>query len=244
MKEYYIRPILITEGPRDMSQYTYLSNFGESVPTAHYVFYIEGSEPKTVVDAGVTAEMNVERGRTVEKNVQSLEEGFGKLGLKLEDIGKVILTHLHWDHVGLAHKYPAAKFVTQKAELDFTMNPHPYGKSFEKKLIEGLDFDVVEGDAEILDGISVILTPGHTPAGQSIVVNTPKGTAIIAGLCTISENFFPPETVNARGLPVVPPAIHINVLEAYDSVLKIKQTADIVIPLHDFSLKNKDRIPD
>ena len=244
MKEYYIRPILLTEGPRDMSQYTYLTNFGQPVDTAHYVFYIEGSEPKIVVDAGVTAEMNLERGRTVEKNVQSLEEGFNKLGLKPGDISTVILTHLHWDHVGLASEFPAAKFVVQKAELDFASNPHPYSKSFEKKLFEGLEFEVVEGDTEIIEGVKVMLTPGHTPGGHSVAVRTPKGTAIIAGLCTISENFYPPESVNARGLPIVPPGIHIDVLQAYDSILKIKQTADIILPLHATSFMGKDRIPE
>ena len=244
MKEYYIRPILLTEGPRDMSQYTYLMNFGQLVDTAHYVFYIEGSEPKVVVDAGVTAEMNLERGRTVEKNVQTLEEGFNKLGLKLGDISIVILTHLHWDHVGLASKFTAARFVVQKAELDFALNPHPYAKSFEKKLLEGLEFEVVEGDKEIIEGVKVMLTPGHTPGGQSVAVRTPKGTAIIAGLCTISENFYPPETVNTKGLPIAPPGIHIDVLQAYDSILKIKQTADIILPLHTTSFIGKDRIPE
>jgi len=244
MKEYHIRPILLTEGPRDMSLYTYRMNFGQLVDTAHYVWYIEGSEPKVVVDAGVTAEMNLERGRTVEKNVQSLEEGFNKLGLKLGDISTVILTHLHWDHVALASEFPAARFVVQKAELDFASNPHPYAKEFEKKLFEGLEFEVVEGDKEIIEGVKVMLTPGHTPGGQSVAVRTPKGTAIIAGLCSISENFYPPESANTRGLPIVPPGIHLDVLQAYDSILRIKQTADIIVPLHTTNFIGKDRIPE
>jgi N-acyl homoserine lactone hydrolase len=241
MKKYYIRPIPLCKGPRDRSQWTYRINMGKKTDSCNYVWYIEGTLPNILVDAGATVEMYHMRG-VHEETIQSLENGLDKHRLKPEDIDIIILTHLHWDHVALAYKFKKSKFVVQQAELDFAKNPHIMTSSgYDKKLFEGLDFDIIKGDREIVEGVQVILTPGHTPGGQSVVVNTPEGTAIITGFCCTRENFEPPE--EARGLPVVAPGIHTNALQAYDSVLRVKQNADIIIPLHDIEFIGKSRIP-
>jgi hypothetical protein len=62
---------------------------------------------------------------------------------------------------------------------------------------------------------------------------------IIAGLCTVRENFEPPSPISfvMDVTSVIVPTIHTNVLEAYDSLIKIKERADRVLPLHD-SYKN------
>jgi len=94
----------------------------------------------------------------------------------------------------------------------------------------------VEGDANILDGIDVIFSPGHTVGGQSVAINTSKGKAIITGLCCNDKNF------PATG-PAIAPGVHINVIEAYDSMQKIKEMADILIPLHDLAIGKMKTIP-
>jgi len=185
--------------------------------------------------------MYTTRGITEEK-IQSLEDGLGKIGLEPEDIEIVILTHVHWDHVGLASKLSKAKFIIQKAELEFARNPHETQKHFyDKGLMEGLNLEVIEGDRKIIDGVEVLFTPGHSPGGQSVVVDTPKGTAIITGFCAILDNFDPPEEV--KGPPVIPPGIHIDITQVYDSVLKVKQMADFILPLHDNRFISIDKIP-
>jgi glyoxylase-like metal-dependent hydrolase (beta-lactamase superfamily II) len=99
-------------------------------------------------------------------------------------------------------------------------------------------FVLVEGDSEIVDGVKVLLTPGHTPGSQSIAVTTDRGTVVICGLCTIHENLFPSEEVS-KLFPVIVPGIHTNVLQAYDSLMLIKRLADIAIPLHDATYSSK-----
>jgi N-acyl homoserine lactone hydrolase len=244
MKEYYIRPIAATKGRRDMPQFTYGMNYGQTLSTCHYVWYIEGSEQKTLVDAGCTADMFHVRGHPSEEQVQPLEMGLGKLGLVPEDIRVVIFTHFHWDHVELAYKFRRAKFIVQKTEMDFALKPHPYvARLYDRNMFQDLDLDIVEGDNEIFEGVKVLFTPGHSAGGQSVAVQTPKGVAIIPGFCSISENFDPPPAAKARGLSVVPPGLHINVLQAYDSALRVKEAADIILPLHDARFMNIDRIP-
>ena len=99
----------------------------------------------------------------------------------------------------------------------------------------------MEGDTTITDGVSVISTPGHTKGGQSVCVRTDKGTAIISGICGIWENYEP--QLVGKDLPVIPPAPHYHLLQAYDSMLKIKEMAEILIPNHDIKYLDVDSIP-
>jgi glyoxylase-like metal-dependent hydrolase (beta-lactamase superfamily II) len=171
---------------------------------------------------------------TVCKNVATPEEALRKVGLKCEDIDTVIVGHIHPDHLGLSYKFPNAKFIVQKREIDFARNPHPsVAFSVRKKWIEGPNFEVIDGDKEIVPGVSVILTPGHTPGGQSVAVETKKGIAIITGFCVVRENFYPPKEF---GFPAWIPCLHTNAFELYDSMIKVKEKADILLPVHEFDM--------
>jgi len=95
-----------------------------------------------------------------------------------------------WDYL----RSLARPGFVQKAEIEFARNPHvTQARYYDKELIEGLNFEIIDGDRQIIDGIRVLLTPGHTPGGQSVAIETPKGTAIITGFCCTRENFEPPE---------------------------------------------------
>jgi glyoxylase-like metal-dependent hydrolase (beta-lactamase superfamily II) len=221
-------------------------NLDVQLPSATYIWYIEGPKEKIIVDAGSlptamgSQPLRFPRGKPSE-TVQSLEQGLGKLGLKPEDIDTVIVTHLHGDHIHLARKYKKAKFIIQKTELEFARNPHPVQAfHYFKDYFEGLNFEVIEGDKEIVEGVKVILTPGHTPGGQSVAVKTAKGIAIITGFCCINTNFNPPKELGAS---VIPPGILTDALQAYDSVMKVKHLADFIVPSHDGEFINRSKIP-
>ncbi|MFC2005394.1 N-acyl homoserine lactonase family protein [Chloroflexota bacterium] len=238
MATYSIRPIGLREGPRDTSSYTYRMNFGIGCKSVCYVWYIEGSQPKTLVDAGVKVVAGVWNELT------SVEDGLGKLGLKPEDIEIVILTHLHVDHIELGHLFKEAKFIVQKKELDYARNPHPLDASiYDRSMFEDLNLEVIEGQREIIPGVSVFLTPGHTPGGQSVEVNTAAGKAIITGFCCHLSTFAQTEVMKSRGWEVTAPLVHNDVREAYDSVLKVKRRADIIIATHDPTFVEKETIP-
>ena len=90
--------------------------------------------------------------------------------------------------------------------------------------------------------------PGHTPGGQAVVVETSKGKAVISGLCSIRENYYPPEDVKTlvspfATYPVIAPGSHSDIFQAYQSLLKIKEKADIIIPLHDPDISMAPQIP-
>lgn len=141
-----------------------------------------------------------------------------------------------WPNCENDYKCPRAKVYVQKAEIEFLRNPHPIGHRYYPEVLGGVDVAEVAGDANILDGIDVIFSPGHTVGGQSVAINTSKGKAIITGFCCNDKNF------PATG-PAIAPGVHINVMEAYDSIQKIKEMADILIPLHDLAIGKMKTIP-
>ena len=245
MKNYVIHPIPLLTHDFDKTKMTYLLNLGQKITIANYIWYIEGPKENIVVDAGITPERLISRGYKVTP-VQTLDEGLKKLGLKASDIDIVIITHTDHDHIALAHKFVRAKFIIQQAELEAARNPHPFFKALRvadfTQLIDGLNFEVVKGDTKIDDNIELLLTPGHTRGGQSVAVKTKQGTVIIAGWCSIQENFDPPPELRAKGLSFIPPGVHIDLLEGWNSIARVKSITDFIIPLHELEYINKAKI--
>jgi len=176
------------------------------------------------------------------EQLSTQEKELEKFGLTVDDIDMVILTHLHSDHAKDAGKFKNATFVVQKSELEFAANPHPIQAGWFAELPQDR-LEVVDGDKEIIEGIRVIHTPGHTPGGQSILIETDKGPTCLSGLCTILENFHPPEQLRQMGVVAVTPAIHTNAMQAYDSLIKISELSNQIVALHDISYKSVERIP-
>ena len=98
-------------------------------------------------------------------------------------------------------------------------------------------------DQEIVPGIRVIHTPAHTSGGLTVLVSTEKGLAAITGFCIIMENLDPPKAIRAMEMEVIPPGTHVNVYEAYNQVLRVKNMADILLPLHEPRFAAIDTIP-
>ena len=129
-----------------------------------------------------------------------------------------------------------AEVVVQKSEYEFMLNPHPVDHRYYPDVLDDVKVNQVQGDTTILDGIDLIYSPGHSVGGQSVAVNTSQGKAIITGFCCNDRNF--PSTG-----PAIAPGVHIDLTEAYDSIQKIKQMADILLPLHDPAVGRQKCIP-
>jgi glyoxylase-like metal-dependent hydrolase (beta-lactamase superfamily II) len=114
-----------------------------------------------------------------------LDRGLAEHGVRPEDITLCILSHLHFDHAGGSTRldaegravpsFPNARYVVQKQDLLDAKHPHARVRaSYLAKNWEPLEaadvLDTVEGEAEILPGISVRLAPGHIKGLQAITI--------------------------------------------------------------------------
>jgi N-acyl homoserine lactone hydrolase len=242
MKHCTIHPIPLWASPIDKSQMTYLANLGQPVCLIGYIWYIKGAGEEILVDSGGTIEQFTKVGLTAYE-LQTLDSGLKKLRITVSDIDLIIQTHLHLDHVALASRFPNARVIVQKSELDFARNPHPIWEGlYDRKLFENLNFEVIDGDLRISEDINILFTPGHSPGGQSVSVKTEKGTAIITGLCSMLDNYNPPPLPDGKTIPAIAPAIHSDLFQVYDSIIRIKELADIILPIHDPAFLNKESI--
>jgi glyoxylase-like metal-dependent hydrolase (beta-lactamase superfamily II) len=116
-----------------------------------------------------------------------LEDALRDAGFEPDDVDVVIDTHLHFDHAGgnttltpdgeLRLSFPRAKYYVQRGELEYahwdneriraSYLPHNYDPVVQAGRLELLD-----GEAEVLPGIRVLPTPGHTPHHQSVLITS------------------------------------------------------------------------
>jgi N-acyl homoserine lactone hydrolase len=102
------------------------------------------------------------------------------VGVDLADLRYVVNCHLHFDHCGGNPQLPGRPVFTQRGELAAARHEQDYTLP---QLIDapGMTYTELDGEAEILPGVFVIPTPGHTEGHQSVVVRRRDGTVIVAG---------------------------------------------------------------
>jgi N-acyl homoserine lactone hydrolase len=110
----------------------------------------------------------------------SLEAAVRAAGARLDEIRYVVNCHLHFDHCGGNPLLPGRPVFTQRAELAAARETEDYTIP---ELIDppGITYTELDGETEILPGVLVVPTPGHTDGHQSVVVCRPDGTVIVAG---------------------------------------------------------------
>jgi len=248
MVKYKIHPIVVGSKVIDKGIMTYQYNYGTQFHIPVYVWYLEGGDKKIIVDTGLMGVLkSQDREEGIGGKIYTFEEGLAKWGLKPEDIDIVIHTHLHNDHCENDMKCTNATFYVHELEKDRVYNPKPLDYRYEADFIEGVDEDgkvnwISDDELEIVDGIKVLHTPSHTPGCLTVLVDTEKGLAAITGFCVVMENFDPPATVRGMEMEVLAPGVHNDADQAYDQVLRIKNLADIIIPLHEPSFSSVDTI--
>jgi N-acyl homoserine lactone hydrolase len=147
-----------------------------------------------------------------------LDSRLNQMGVGLDEIDYVVLSHLHFDHAGNAQmfKNTGAKLVCHQREKDFAFGfDGLFTGAHLKTDYEGLEFETVSGDTELLPGVTLIETPGHTVGCMSMQVELPDtGTMIFT-----SDAVYMGESY---GPPAVPAAIVNNLEQFYASVEKLR----------------------
>jgi glyoxylase-like metal-dependent hydrolase (beta-lactamase superfamily II) len=83
---------------------TYMVNFSDSIPCYEYVWYIEGTKERILVDAGGPAGSFISRGFPAE-TVASPANALKRVGISPNGVDAIICTHLHFDHLGFGQLY-------------------------------------------------------------------------------------------------------------------------------------------
>lgn len=127
---------------------------------------------------------------------QPLATALHAVGIQVHDIRHVVNCHLHFDHCGGNPELSGRPIFAQRSELEAARN---VGYTL-PELIDapGLTYEVLDGESEILYGVFVLPTPGHTLGHQSVVVRQSDGTVVVAGQSHDSATEFGRDTLALR----------------------------------------------
>jgi len=232
---YEVKPIVLGKIWRDGGALHYLTFYGQQGWLPVTMWYIKGADMPILVDTGGPAKEFPKYNPMPAEDIISFENALAAEDLRAEDIGLVICTHLHYDHVLNIRKCINARMVVQKTELDFAQSPHPlFAHLYDTTMAQELPFETVEGDVELVAGIKLHHFGGHTPGSQGVEVRTHQGQAVISGICTTQKNFDPPQGV--AHTPFLACGIHVDPIQSYEAIVKIKGMADRIFPNHDTRL--------
>jgi len=113
-------------------------------------------------------------------SADDLESRLRSLDVAPADVDYVVNTHLHFDHAGNNDLFPRATVLVQREHHAAAFGSATYPNQYWN--LPGTRFELVDGERELFPGVEAILTPGHAPAHQSLLVRLPEtGPVVICG---------------------------------------------------------------
>jgi glyoxylase-like metal-dependent hydrolase (beta-lactamase superfamily II) len=165
-------------------------------------------------------------------------EGLRLLGCDAATVKDVVVTHLHYDHIGNFELFPAAQFHLQDLEMRYATGRHMgqpvFRGAYEVEDVVGMVRSVYagrvrfhDGDGEIAPGVSVHLIGGHTMGLQVVRVATRRGWLVLAS----DASHFYANMEQVRPFPIVYNVA--DMVEGYAQLRSLAESKDHIIPGHD-----------
>jgi glyoxylase-like metal-dependent hydrolase (beta-lactamase superfamily II) len=205
------------------------------MPLDYFNWVVRNDRRTVVVDTGFDAASARKRSREL---VQPVNVGLRSLGIECSTVSDVIVTHMHYDHAGNDGLFPSACFHVQDAEMAYATGRcmchpilnHPYDvdnvTAMVRRVYEG-NVRFHDGASEFAPGITLHRIGGHARGLQVVRVKTARGHVVLAS----DTAHFYAHLDRRRVFPTVDSVA--DVLEGYDTVLKLATSRDHIIPGHD-----------
>ncbi|MGH7042261.1 MAG: N-acyl homoserine lactonase family protein [Acetobacteraceae bacterium] len=205
------------------------------MPMDYFVWVAINAGRAVVIDAGFTEPVARKRGRTF---LRCPVDALGLIGVDPDAVKDVVLTHLHYDHVGNFDRFPNAEFHLQEPELHYAvgryMRYHKLAHSFEVDDVVGIvrlnyarRVHLYNGSHELAPGITLHPAPGHSAGLQFVRVHTARGWVVVAS--DVTHYYENMETERPFTT-----AFHIGeMLEGFDKLRAAAPTPAHIVPGHD-----------
>ncbi|MGE3856366.1 MAG: N-acyl homoserine lactonase family protein [Dehalococcoidia bacterium] len=157
------------------------------MPMDYFVWLAQSEAHTFVIDTGFAKAVGDARGR---QQIRQPAECFRLLGVEAADVRDVIITHLHYDHIGTVDDFPNATIHIQQKEVEFVVGPamltdarhafEPHEIDMVVRALHAGRVDLIDGAAELAPGLSVHFVGGHTGGTQVVRVHTERGWVVLA----------------------------------------------------------------
>jgi glyoxylase-like metal-dependent hydrolase (beta-lactamase superfamily II) len=205
------------------------------MPLDYYVWVAKSPERVFVIDIGFDQATAGRRDRAVLRNPA---EGLAMLGIDAAKVEQVIVTHMHYDHVGNFGAFQAATFHLQEREMAYATGPHmchgrlraPFDIENVTDMVRHLYAGRVvfhKGDQVLDSGLSLHLVGGHSHGLQIVRVHTKRGWVVVAS----DAAHFYANMESGNPFPIV-----FNVgdmLEGHRTCRRLADSEEHVVPGHD-----------
>lgn len=207
----------------------------------YFMWVLRRGDEVILVDTGYDGEEAASRDRPIRMEPQ---EALAPLGLKAEDITKLIVTHLHYDHAGGLHLFPNATLYMQAAEMAFATGPCMCHDTLRLPFTAGHICEAVQrlyagklvffdGDGEVAEGVTAHCIGGHSRGLQCVRVRTSAGWLVLA---SDAAHYY--ENFEARKpFPIVVDLQ--NMLDGFDTLYRLASKPSLIIPGHDPLVREK-----
>lgn len=168
------------------------------MPLDYYVWVVRNANRTILVDTGFDRKEAANRGRELAHEPREILE---RVGIDAEKLDTLIVSHLHFDHAGTLHDFPAARFHLQETEMAYAtgrcMCDHalqlPFTADHVCEMVKNVYSGRVQfhdGDGYVAPGVTVHHVPGHSKGVQCVRVMTEHGPVVLAADAThFYENF-------------------------------------------------------
>jgi len=211
----------------------------------YFVWVVLGKRQSFIVDTGFDAETAARRGR---KFLRCPAESLKHLGLDAGEIKDVIITHMHYDHIGNFNRFPRATFHLQDREMAYATGRHmchpAMSGAFDVENVVGLVREVYRGrvrfhdaPAELAPGLTLHPLGGHSAGLQVVRVWTRRGWMVLAS----DASHYYANMEEGRVFPIV---YHVgDALEGYRRLRELASSPAHIIPGHDPQVMNRYQAP-
>jgi glyoxylase-like metal-dependent hydrolase (beta-lactamase superfamily II) len=201
----------------------------------YFVWAAIGSKRSFVIDTGFNAQTALRRKRQF---LRCPAETLKAIGLDPQTTTDVVITHLHYDHVGNFDRFPAAVFHLQDREMAFATGRHMghpiMNAAFDVEDVVGMVREVYrgrvrfhDGAVELAAGLSLHPVGGHSAGLQVVRVWTRRGFVVIAS----DASHFYAHMEQGRCFPFT---YNVgDVLDGYRKVNELASSPSHIIPGHD-----------
>jgi N-acyl homoserine lactone hydrolase len=175
-------------------------------PFPVWAAYIETPEAKIMLDTGLREDCLTGGEPEITKiNVpisfqdgETLEHQMELCGVKPEEIDYLVMSHLHHDHAGRVGIFSNAKVIVQQREMERALiETHVMcekGVYIKQDLEVKANWELIDGDMELVPGVKVLLAPGHSEGLQCLQLELDNtGTVLLTSdACFTKLNWGPP----------------------------------------------------
>ena len=169
---------------------------GRTLAMSNGCYLVQTSDGKNIlIDSGLPVDYTPFPGTPPAENKKNVLEHLASLGLHPEDISLLICSHFDVDHAGYHDTFANAEHIVQRAHYELARSGHARFAAARTHWDQPtLRYRLVEGDTELLPGLTLLETSGHVTGHQSVLLRLPQtGPVLLAVDAVVQQRLFTPD---------------------------------------------------